>query len=878
MGLMASNYAEVSKDLQQCHSCEVRGANLWLCLYRDCLRVGCGDSGQDHSQSHFQKQPQHCVHLNLSTFRLWCYVCDVEVVIEPPVGPCSSRLRYGDSLDEDSDDNTCATDDNAKPTGLTGLQNIGNTCYMNAALQALSNTPPLTRYFLECGAVVLGGNEAGRKPPNLSRSYLRLMQDMWHRRRLGYVAPNAILYGIRNAHPMFRGYHQHDTQEFLRCFMDQLHEELKVPYIQPPMPHNTRHSFQVRRVSSLDELSEEEGGSGVGMMEGEGGGASSQSEGEEYETCDSGVSERSSLSDEGSTKHAGPLSRSPSPSQDIQMSSLAPHNFHTSHVSPTRGSHRRKQQVKYRSIISDVFDGKLLSSVQCLTCNRISTRMETFQDLSLPIPSKDHLTMLHQGSVNIAKCAELYSTDQGWLSWLWEWVCSLFWGPTVGLHDCLAAFFSADELKGDNMYSCEKCNKLRNGVKFSKVLELPEVLCIHLKRFRHELMFSSKINNYVTFPLEDLDLKPYLHKDCKSKVTTYNLISVICHHGAAGSGGHYTCYSLNEQYNQWYEFDDQCVTLVRPETVRNCEAYVLFYRKASREMSEQRDHILQLYKKTSPMEDMYVVSKAWLTRFYTFTEPGPIDNTDLLCRHNHLLSGRDHYLSTMLTYVPASVWHHLYNIYGGGPTCAKEQLRQCTVCVQETGHRPDIELREFTRLGQVQSTGHYFAIAIGWYSQWENYVKGQTSEAPGPIDNSPLTTYDPSLTLDKDYIHVTVDQWALLHRIYEGGPEVRVQEPQAAPALPANEDPPNTMDRTSTFEETFNMNESIDEECFNISMKINQHPLRKLKKIVARRKRRKYWLNTKRTTLKKQDLRQTGVILKRCRRREAMASDILSHR
>lgn len=145
----------------------------------------------------------------------------------------------------------------------------------------------------------------------------------------------------------------------------------------------------------------------------------------------------------------------------------------------------------------------------------------------MPIPSRDHLAVLHgtglTGGKNVPQnttsstpltCTEaVYPGNQdGWVAWLWSWLKSWFYGPTVSLHDCLAAFFSADELKGDNMYSCEKCNKLRNGVKFSKVIDLPEVLCIHLKRFRHELMFSSKISSHVSFPLTGLDMRPYLHK------------------------------------------------------------------------------------------------------------------------------------------------------------------------------------------------------------------------------------------------------------------------------------------------------------------------------------------------------------------------------
>jgi hypothetical protein len=54
-------------------------------------------------------------------------------------------------------------------------------------------------------------------------------------------------------------------------------------------------------------------------------------------------------------------------------------------------SDKKSKSLFSNSIISSIFDGKIQSQIECLTCYRKSTTIETFQDLSLPIPSREQL-------------------------------------------------------------------------------------------------------------------------------------------------------------------------------------------------------------------------------------------------------------------------------------------------------------------------------------------------------------------------------------------------------------------------------------------------------------------------------------------------------
>ena len=99
-----------------------------------------------------------------------------------------------------------------------------------------------------------------------------------------------------------------------------------------------------------------------------------------------------------------------------------------------------------------------------------------------------------------------------------------------------------------------------------------EVIIIHLKRFRN----NRKIENFVEFPLEGLDLTDYLPQ--KEEKSIYDLFAVANHVGGL-HGGHYFAYCKNSIDNGWYEFNDSNVSKIEEKKVVSDNAYVLFYNK-----------------------------------------------------------------------------------------------------------------------------------------------------------------------------------------------------------------------------------------------------------------------------------------------------------
>jgi len=148
----------------------------------------------------------------------------------------------------------------------------------------------------------------------------------------------------------------------------------------------------------------------------------------------------------------------------------------------------------------------------------------------------------------------------------------------IKLTDCLEQYIMKEQLgEGDEWY-CPKCKERVLATKKFDIWSLPEVLVIHLKRFIFTRRLRDKIDSFVDYPIEGLDLTKYVRSHTSDEPVYYDLFAVSVHSGGLG-GGHYTAYAMNHKNNKWYHFNDSWTNDVLPERVKVRGAYLLFYRK-----------------------------------------------------------------------------------------------------------------------------------------------------------------------------------------------------------------------------------------------------------------------------------------------------------
>ena len=119
-------------------------------------------------------------------------------------------------------------------SGLRGLQNLGNTCFMNSAIQCLAHSEDLSKLFLTGDYVtkINKSNPLGTKG-KIASAYGELLNHMWNGKEKS-VAPWGLKKTIAAVASQFEGYQQHDSHEFLSYLISGLHEDLneitKKPY------------------------------------------------------------------------------------------------------------------------------------------------------------------------------------------------------------------------------------------------------------------------------------------------------------------------------------------------------------------------------------------------------------------------------------------------------------------------------------------------------------------------------------------------------------------------------------------------------------------------------------------------------------------------
>ena len=133
-----------------------------------------------------------------------------------------------------------------KRTPKVGLDNIGATCYMNATLQSLSNTPGLSDYFLDKNKKIKEG-----KSNIISNEYYTTVQNLWDfDKDFKSFPPNSFKKVLSQLNPLFQGIAANDSKDLINFLLERFHQELNMI---DEREVNIRDSTLINQADQLDE-------------------------------------------------------------------------------------------------------------------------------------------------------------------------------------------------------------------------------------------------------------------------------------------------------------------------------------------------------------------------------------------------------------------------------------------------------------------------------------------------------------------------------------------------------------------------------------------------------------------------------------------------
>jgi len=182
-----------SKALAHCSKCDLK-SNLWLCM--TCGSLGCGrryydgTGGNGHGAEH-SNETGHSVALKLGTITpegsasIYCYSCDEDVQDENlaehlhtlGIDIASQKKTEKSVAELNLEANLNLTlskvleaGKTLEPVfgpGLTGMENLGNSCYMNSVVQMLFNLPEFRDFYVSTALTHL--STCGKRAPDCSQ-------------------------------------------------------------------------------------------------------------------------------------------------------------------------------------------------------------------------------------------------------------------------------------------------------------------------------------------------------------------------------------------------------------------------------------------------------------------------------------------------------------------------------------------------------------------------------------------------------------------------------------------------------------------------------------------------------------------------------------